>query len=120
VHVGSVNNDRFLSMVYSAADLYAICSLQDNLPNTVLEAMACGCPVVASTGTPWSTLEERRAGRWVASEAGTFRGALRDLLAAPKSWREGALAVAAEHTWPGRARALLRAYDRFVRSGDAA
>jgi glycosyltransferase involved in cell wall biosynthesis len=46
VHVGSVNNDRFLSMVYSAADLYAICSLQDNLPNTVLEAMACGIPVV--------------------------------------------------------------------------
>jgi glycosyltransferase involved in cell wall biosynthesis len=46
VHVGSVDNDRFLSMVYSAADMFAICSLQDNLPNTVLEAMACGVPVV--------------------------------------------------------------------------
>ena len=46
VHVGPVNNDRFLSMVYSAADLFAICSLQDNLPNTVLEALACGVPVV--------------------------------------------------------------------------
>jgi glycosyltransferase involved in cell wall biosynthesis len=46
VHIGSVNNDRFLSMVYNAADLFAICSLQDNLPNTVLEAMACGVPVV--------------------------------------------------------------------------
>jgi len=48
VHVGSVNNDRFLSMVYSAADLFAICSVQDNLPNTVLEAMACG---IATVGT---------------------------------------------------------------------
>jgi glycosyltransferase involved in cell wall biosynthesis len=46
VHVESVNNDRFLSMVYSAADLFAICSVQDNLPNTVLEAMACGIPTV--------------------------------------------------------------------------
>jgi glycosyltransferase involved in cell wall biosynthesis len=46
LQVGSVNNDRFLSMVYSAADLFAICSIQDNLPNTVLEAMACGVPVV--------------------------------------------------------------------------
>jgi len=45
-HIGPVNNDQFLSMVYSAADLFAICSLQDNLPNTVLEAMACGIPIV--------------------------------------------------------------------------
>jgi glycosyltransferase involved in cell wall biosynthesis len=45
LHVGSVNNDRFLSMVYSAADLFVICSIQDNLPNTVLESMACGVPV---------------------------------------------------------------------------
>ena len=35
-------------MVYSAADLFAICSVQDNLPNTVLEAMACG---IATVGT---------------------------------------------------------------------
>jgi glycosyltransferase involved in cell wall biosynthesis len=46
VHVGSVNNDRFLSMVYSAANVFVICSLQDNLPNTVLEALACGIPVI--------------------------------------------------------------------------
>jgi glycosyltransferase involved in cell wall biosynthesis len=54
VHVESVNNDRFLSMVYSAADLFAICSVQDNLPNTVLEAMACGIPTVgtAAGGIP--------------------------------------------------------------------
>jgi glycosyltransferase involved in cell wall biosynthesis len=46
LHLGSVDNDRLLSMVYSAADLFAISSLQDNLPNTVLEAIACGIPVV--------------------------------------------------------------------------
>jgi glycosyltransferase involved in cell wall biosynthesis len=48
VHVGFINNDRFLSMVYSAADLFVITSLQDNLPNTVLESMACGIPVVGT------------------------------------------------------------------------
>jgi glycosyltransferase involved in cell wall biosynthesis len=46
LHLGALNNDRFLSMVYSVADLFVICSLQDNLPNTVLEAMACGVPAV--------------------------------------------------------------------------
>jgi glycosyltransferase involved in cell wall biosynthesis len=46
MHLGSLDNERFLSMVYSAADVYVMCSVQDNMPNTVLEAMACGLPVV--------------------------------------------------------------------------
>ena len=32
--------------VYSAADLFVLPSLEDNLPNTIMEAMACGVPCV--------------------------------------------------------------------------
>jgi glycosyltransferase involved in cell wall biosynthesis len=46
LHVEPINNDRFLSFVYSAADVLVVPSLQDNLPNTVLESIACGTPVV--------------------------------------------------------------------------
>ncbi|MFO0774920.1 MAG: glycosyltransferase family 4 protein [Nitrospiraceae bacterium] len=46
LHMGYVDNDRWLSLIYSAADVFVIPSLQDNLPNTVLEAMACGTPVI--------------------------------------------------------------------------
>lgn len=47
IKLGHISNDRFLSLIYSAADVYVIPSLQDNLPNTVLEALACGVPVAS-------------------------------------------------------------------------
>jgi glycosyltransferase involved in cell wall biosynthesis len=45
-HIEHVGNDSFLSHVYSAADILVAPSLQDNLPNTVLESISCGTPVV--------------------------------------------------------------------------
>jgi glycosyltransferase involved in cell wall biosynthesis len=45
-HLGAIQSDCLLSLVYSAADLFVIPSLEDNLPNTVLESLACGTPVV--------------------------------------------------------------------------
>jgi glycosyltransferase involved in cell wall biosynthesis len=45
-HIGHLFDDRVLSMVYSAADLFITPSLQDNFPNVALEAISCGTPVV--------------------------------------------------------------------------
>jgi GT2 family glycosyltransferase/Flp pilus assembly protein TadD/glycosyltransferase involved in cell wall biosynthesis len=44
--LGSITDENKLALVYSAADVFVIPSLEDNLPNTVVEAMACGVPVV--------------------------------------------------------------------------
>ena len=47
LHLGRIEDDELLSFVYSAADVYVSPSLADNLPNTIMEAMACGTPTVA-------------------------------------------------------------------------
>lgn len=39
-----VSNEKELVDIYNAVDLYVTPSLQDNLPNTIVEAMACGIP----------------------------------------------------------------------------
>lgn len=45
--VGKLSDEISLSLVYAVADVFAAPSTEDNLPNTVLEAIACGTPSVA-------------------------------------------------------------------------
>nr|WP_294791483.1 glycosyltransferase family 4 protein [uncultured Mucilaginibacter sp.] len=42
-----ITSESELAEVYSLADVLVTTSLEDNLPNTVMEAMACGTPVIA-------------------------------------------------------------------------
>ena len=44
--LGYISGAAELAVAYSCADLFVIPSLEDNLPNTIMEAMACGTPCV--------------------------------------------------------------------------
>ena len=44
---GRLHDDLSLALHYSAATLFVAPSREDNLPNTVIEALACDTPVVA-------------------------------------------------------------------------
>lgn len=46
-YFGHLENDLILRTFYSAVDLMVVPSRQDNLPNTAVEAQACGTPVVS-------------------------------------------------------------------------
>ena len=46
-YLGILKDDMTLALAYSAADVFIAPSVQDNLPNTVLEAISCGTPCVA-------------------------------------------------------------------------
>lgn len=45
--INAVKDDHLLATLYSAADVFLHPALADNLPNGVLESLACGTPVVA-------------------------------------------------------------------------
>jgi glycosyltransferase involved in cell wall biosynthesis len=47
--LGTISDDEQLASCYAAADAFLIPSLEDNLPYTVMESLACGTPVIAFT-----------------------------------------------------------------------
>lgn len=46
-YTGHLSDEAELQLIYSAVDAFIIPSRMDNLPNTGIESMACGTPVVA-------------------------------------------------------------------------
>lgn len=46
-YLGQLHDNVSLALLYAAADVMVTPSRQDNLPNTVVESLACGTPVVA-------------------------------------------------------------------------
>lgn len=54
--------------VYNSADVFVLPSLEDNLPNTIMEAMACGVPCVGfNVGGIPEMIEHKKTG-YVAKE----------------------------------------------------
>ncbi len=85
-----LDEEKFLSLVYSAADLFVLPALQDNLPNTALEALACGVPIVAFDigGIP-DMVRDGVEGRLVpGGDVEALQAAICDLLAHPETLRE--------------------------------
>ena len=46
-YIGNLSDDISLAQVYAAADVFVAPYVEDNLPNTIMEALACGTPCVA-------------------------------------------------------------------------
>lgn len=44
--LGYVSDSKKIANIYNACDLFVLPSLSENLPNTIMEAMACGVPCI--------------------------------------------------------------------------
>ncbi len=45
--LGYIDNEKFMRIAYSAADVTIVPSMYENLPTVIMESMACGTPVAA-------------------------------------------------------------------------
>ncbi len=91
--LGSLSDPKAIAEAYAAADLFVIPSVEENLPNTVMEALACGTPVAGfRTGGIPEMVEHEKNGflapvgdsqalaegiAWVAERAEELRAAAR-------------------------------------------
>ncbi|QOV87966.1 glycosyltransferase family 4 protein [Humisphaera borealis] len=118
INVGKVDDDRVLSMAYSAADVYVIPSLQEAFGQTVIESMACGTPIVGfASGGITDTVRPGQTGLLAPTgDVGALRQAIVDLLqddAARHRLAETCRATAlAEYALPVQA----RQYEALYRS----
>jgi glycosyltransferase involved in cell wall biosynthesis len=88
--VGYTTDDHLLATVYSAADVFVTPTLQDNLPATVLEAMACGTAAVGfEVGGVPEMIRDGETGLLARAESvPALRSALAEALARPERLAE--------------------------------
>lgn len=65
--LGNLDDDDLLIDAYSAANIYVCASREDNLPNTVAEALACGTPCAAFCVGGLTDMIEHKVTGWLAT-----------------------------------------------------
>jgi glycosyltransferase involved in cell wall biosynthesis len=114
---GHIRSEQDLPAFYRAADVYALPSLQDNLPNTVVEALACGTPVVGFRASGLGTMIDDGQTGWLAEpfSTGSLASALKKVLSTSESLRHTCRAqFEREYAWPGPAHQYMALYNALL------
>jgi glycosyltransferase involved in cell wall biosynthesis len=118
-YCGTVHAEQRLPGIYQAADIYTLPSLQDNLPNTVVEALACGKPVVGFRTAGLATMIRDGDTGWLADPFSTdsLAAALRKALdgTARRQWNTACREEFERlYAWPRPAEEYIRLYKEML------
>ncbi|MBD2751376.1 glycosyltransferase family 4 protein [Spirosoma validum] len=81
--IGSVDGVA-KEQLYANAYVTILPSHSENFGNVVIESLAQGTPVIASTGAPWQLLETEQVGLWTSNDPANLRQAIETFLTMPK------------------------------------
>lgn len=102
--------------LFASADIVVVPSFTENFAMVVVEALARGIPVLASTGTPWGKLPQKGCGLWIDNDPETLARGIQAMAAMDlrrmgicgRRWME------AEFAWPVIAGQMIAVYQRSV------
>ncbi|MBN1558897.1 glycosyltransferase [candidate division KSB1 bacterium] len=115
---GQVDDERKWSL-YQRAALFVLPSYAENFGNVIAEALAFDMPVITTTATPWTMLEQFGCGICIAPQREPLEQALRTLLllSDEQLMTMGKNAVrlrATLPTWQDGAREFIKLYSKMI------
>jgi len=117
---GELDSTRKWNLLADASVLVA-CSETESFGMSIVEAMACGTPVVVTETCPWREVESENCGRWVKHDADNIATAITELLSdLDRARRMGERArqlVLKKYSWDSVAQQMTRAYDKILAEG---
>jgi glycosyltransferase involved in cell wall biosynthesis len=129
IFTGPVYGDQKTDL-YRQCDLFVLPTHSENFGVVILEALACGVPVITTRAAPWGGLEDvgrpglprARAGWWIDVGVDPLVTALGEALALSDAGRaalgdNGRWFARERYSWPAAALALRQTYDWLVRGG---
>lgn len=110
------------SLLLSTARLLVLPSYSENFGMVVAEALAHGLPVIATTGTPWQDLAEKRCGWYVQPTREDLKRALVEAISAPseqleRMGRSGCEWMVRDYGWPHIAEMMNDVYTWQLKGG---
>jgi glycosyltransferase involved in cell wall biosynthesis len=120
IPIDFIHDEENLSHLYSAADVFVIPSLQDNLPNTAIEAQSCGVPTVcfAAGGLPEIVLNAKTGFVAPTGDIAGLRDAIAALLNDPE--RRATMSLASrqnalqQYSFPIQGRRYIELYQHLL------
>lgn len=112
---GEVKGDE-KNRLLSESSIYILPTHTENFGISVGEALACGTPVITTTGAPWSGLVDNDCGLWIELSVDNLTQALENMMSRPmeeltRMGRNGREWMKRDFSWDEIASKTIKSYE---------